>query len=1036
MNRNWHLRALAFVQATLLLTTLLLPALVGAASLPPSLSASLTGDAVTVTGADWAAGDAVSLVTTDPSGGQVDSGSATADTSGALTYQVTLAAPVSGTYTISGSATSGGSASATFEGPAAPMDTSAPTPTDVPVVTSAPTDAPVVTPAPTDAPVVTPAPTDAPVVTPGPTEVPPTFVPSGPPTIASDQADYPPGGHVFLTGTNWQADEPVHLFVNDNVGNSWSWTWDTIADGSGSLTQDFYLPNWFVATYSVTASGTLSGIASSSFTDGNVSAAAIDIRETTCTTTQAAFSPGSTVCAHVVATIQGGGSTSWRIQWYAPAAGGAAAIISTATPARDQLFTELAGTTTSTKDDNFAVSTAGTWTVVVCKTGNAGSCSSGNQVQPTTFTVNASAATSTGIVSSSNPSTYGSSISFTATVTSSPVNPSNVGTVTFRDGGTVICTAVALSVNTATCLISSLSAIASPHSITADYSGATGFAASTSGALSQVITPKNLTISGALANNKVYDGNDTATVNFAGATLVGIVGSDVVTIVTTGYGATFATTSVANGIAVTVTGVTLGGAQAGNYTVSQPTGLTANISKADAVCTVTPYAVTYNGSAHTATGQCTGVGGVLDVLVGLSLSNTTHTMAGTYTTDSWTFTDVTGNYSNQGPTTISDSIGKADATTTVVCPAGPYTYSGAAQTPCSASWASTGLDGEGANLSVSYTNNINAGTAQADATFGGDANHTGSSGSTTFVLRRAPRAAPAHTPPRLYGDANPSLTYVVTGFKNGETAAVVGGAASCSTTAILTSTVAGSTYPITCTIGTLSAANYDFPTGNFVAGALTVNRAHLMVTADPKTKVLNAANPPLTYVVAGFKNGETAAVVGGAASCSTTAVMSSPVGSYPITCTIGTLSAANYDFPAANFVAGALAVQYASASGTCLGSQGHVILQPINSDWSSVFKSGSTVPAKFRVCDATGASIGTPGVVSSFILAQTFSGTISTTVDEAVISTTPDSAFRWDPTDQQWIFNINTKGMKTNLTYAYEIHLNDGSTIYFRFGLK
>ena len=66
------------------------------------------------------------------------------------------------------------------------------------------------------------------------------------------------------------------------------------------------------------------------------------------------------------------------------------------------------------------------------------------------------------------------------------------------------------------------------------------------------------------------------------------------------------------------------------------------------------------------------------------------------------------------------------------------------------------------------------------------------------------------------------------------------------------------------------------PVGNFVAGALTVNPAHLTVTADPKTKVLNAANASLTYVVSGFRNGETAAVVGGTASCSTTATAASP----------------------------------------------------------------------------------------------------------------------------------------------------------------
>ena len=46
----------------------------------------------------------------------------------------------------------------------------------------------------------------------------------GEPTITSDKADYPPGGKVVLTGTNWQGDEPsgVQITVNDDAGKSWS----------------------------------------------------------------------------------------------------------------------------------------------------------------------------------------------------------------------------------------------------------------------------------------------------------------------------------------------------------------------------------------------------------------------------------------------------------------------------------------------------------------------------------------------------------------------------------------------------------------------------------------------------------------------------------------------------------------------------------------------------------------------------------------------------------------------------------------------
>jgi len=126
-------------------------------------------------------------------------------------------------------------------------------------------------------------------------------------------------------------------------------------------------------------------------------------------------------------------------------------------------------------------------------------------------------------------------------------------------------------------------------------------------------------------------------------------------------------------------------------------------------------------------------------------------------------------------------------------------------------------------------------------------------------------------------------------------------------------------------------------------------------------------------------------------------------------------------------------------AGTCNGDAGHTVLQPINVDNSSVFKLGSTVPTKFRVCDANGVSIGTAGVVTSYglILQVTDS---SLAVDESPYSTTPDTAFRWDSSGQQWIFNQSTKNNpslnKTNTRYYFRIFLNDGTYIDFQYGLK
>jgi hypothetical protein len=113
-------------------------------------------------------------------------------------------------------------------------------------------------------------------------------------------------------------------------------------------------------------------------------------------------------------------------------------------------------------------------------------------------------------------------------------------------------------------------------------------------------------------------------------------------------------------------------------------------------------------------------------------------------------------------------------------------------------------------------------------------------------------------------------------------------------------------------------------------------------------------------------------------------------------------------------------------------------LQPVNTDGSSVFKQGSTVPLKFRVCDASGHSVGptssAPSVVSTFGLTKTMTG--SGSVNESTVSTTADTAFRWDSTAQQWIYNLSTKSLTAGNTYTYTITLNDGSAITVTFGLR
>ena len=96
------------------------------------------------------------------------------------------------------------------------------------------------------------------------------------------------------------------------------------------------------------------------------------------------------------------------------------------------------------------------------------------------------AATTTALKSSKNPTVYGQSVTFTATVTaSSPGSGTPSGSVTFLDGGNPIGTASLDGSGVATLATSSLSTTS--HAITATYSGDGNFTTSTSSAVNQVV---------------------------------------------------------------------------------------------------------------------------------------------------------------------------------------------------------------------------------------------------------------------------------------------------------------------------------------------------------------------------------------------------------------------------------------------------------------------------------------------------------------------------------------------------------------------
>jgi uncharacterized repeat protein (TIGR02543 family) len=109
------------------------------------------------------------------------------------------------------------------------------------------------------------------------------------------------------------------------------------------------------------------------------------------------------------------------------------------------------------------------------------------------------------------------------------------------------------------------------------------------------VAPKELTISGTAATSRAYNG--TTTVAVTGGSLQGVVGTDEVTLVSTNAAGSVTSADAGAEKAVTVTGYTLDGAAAGNYTLTQPTGLTVFISKAEGSGSVGMAGWTYGGTA-------------------------------------------------------------------------------------------------------------------------------------------------------------------------------------------------------------------------------------------------------------------------------------------------------------------------------------------------------------------------------------------------------------------------------------------------------
>jgi filamentous hemagglutinin family protein len=437
----------------------------------------------------------------------------------------------------------------------------------------------------------------------------------------------------------------------------------------------------------------------------------------------------------------------------------------------------------------------------------------------------------------------------------------------------------------------------------------------------QQVSAKTLTAS-ASGVSKAYDG----TKAMPGVT-IGLAGKETGDVVTVSGSGAFGQANVGTGLSYQISGINLGGTDSANYVLTGGTTFSNTdgaISKAHLTVTADPQSRLYGAANPTLT---TTVSGFVNSEV---LSTSGVTGAGSATTTAAPTTNVgtaaisaaagtlaASNYDFANLVAGTLTIDKAHLTVT----ADPQSRLYGAANPTLTTTVSGFVNNQ--NLSTSgVTGAGSATTTAAPTTNVGTAAISAASGTLaasnydfatltagTLTIDKAHLTVTADPQSRLYGAANPTLTTTVSGFVNNQNLSTSGvtGAGSATTTAAPTTNVG--TAAISAAAGTLAAGNYDFTT--LTAGTLTIDKAHLTVTADNQSRLYGAANPTLTTTVSGFVNDQNLGTSGvtGAGSATTTAVPTTNVGTAAISAASGTLAASNYDF--ATLTAGTLTIDKA-----------------------------------------------------------------------------------------------------------------------------
>ena len=402
---------------------------------------------------------------------------------------------------------------------------------------------------------------------------------------------------------------------------------------------------------------------------------------------------------------------------------------------------------------------------------------------------------------------------------------------------------------------------------------------------SVTVNHKGLTVTGITANDKVYDGTQTATLNTAGAALLGLVPLDAVNLDTAGATGAFADPNVGPGKTVQVSGLTLSGKDAGNYTLAQP-DTTANITQAGLTVTgIEAQGKVYDGtnSATLIVSNAVLVGVLSGDTVTLNTTNAVGSFAdkiiGTgklVTLSGLTLLgDDAAKYTLTQPTTNAD-ITAASLTVKGII-ASDKVYDGTTSATLDTSSAALAGVIIGDDVTLDLTG-VTAAFADGNAGPGKTVQVSG------VALSGADRGNYTLTQPAATASITPADAVVAwptaSAITYGQTLAnstLSGGSAtptgSFAFTAPLTAPKAG-TAPQSVTFTPADTANYKPATGSV---SVMVDQAALSVSAGNFSRTYGADNPNFTGILAGVLAGDNIT-----AAYSTEAKAASPAGNYSI----------------------------------------------------------------------------------------------------------------------------------------------------------